>query len=43
VGRLKLIGFGNRDLVIAMHFDLGPEHKKCLYQVIGKRIVIIND
>ena len=34
---------GGRDLVIAPHFDLRPQFAQILHQVVGERIVIVEN
>src|SRR5690606_12375155 len=31
------------DLVVAIHHDLGAEHHEGLHQVVGERVVVINE
>src|ERR1041384_2602807 len=39
----QLFGFGNRDLVIAFHDYLATKHAEVLGEVVGKRVVVIDD
>jgi len=41
--RVHRIDVGNRDLIVAAHFDLSPEFPEILNQVVSERIVIVEN
>jgi hypothetical protein len=40
---LHRLDLGNRDLIVAPHLNLGPKFPKILNQVVGKRIVVVEN
>src|SRR6266404_2019612 len=41
--RTKRLDFSDRDLVIPLHYDVAIQHAEMLDEIVGKRIVIIDD
>ena len=43
LGRLHGLDLADGDLVVAAHTHLGPELAKILHEVVGKRVVVVDD
>ena len=43
VGRRERQRLVDRDLVVAAHVDLGAEHEEGLHQVVGERVVVVDE